>query len=457
MFLHRKIETNLKDWMDREDRHPLLVRGVRRCGKTTTIESVGRERFGAGFVKLDFQTNIAAVSALFNGPTDDVDRIVSNIAESLHVKLDPSSTLIFFDEVQLCERALNSLRFFSGSPWRVIASGSLLGVSAGERKLPFPSGVRQIKMHPMDFEEFLWAVGSAEMASAIRSHFESLEPYAAHEEALRLYHRFLVVGGMPRVVASYLEMGIDEVRIEQSEIDATYTADMTNPALHLSGISAKRIWDSLPKQLLRSTTKKFKYADVVRGGRRQRLMEPLEWLDGAGVLTICEMTKGTSSPLMPYDEEDGSFFKVYVADTGIMFHKFGIDPTAFLRAVDSGEAFASSDFRGALAENAVAQALSANDLLAYYWTPPTSWGARGELDFLLQTTHAELIPIEVKSGRNVGAKTLASFMRKAGAPAWYRLSERQFGKTVVDDGTERRVIPLYSAYCLGDGCIKRPL
>jgi predicted AAA+ superfamily ATPase len=456
-FMKRKMEATIERWLDEDSSHPLLIRGVRRCGKTTTIEKVGRERFGEGFVKLDFQTELESIERIFDGPTDNADRIVATLSDYKRIPITRERCLLFFDEVQLSERALNSLRFFADSGWRVIASGSLLGVTSNRRTLPFPSGVRQVEMHPMDFEEWLWAMGETPMADAIHAHFESMEPYVAHEEALLLYHRYLVLGGMPKVVSRYLETkDLEQARVEQAEIDATYTADITNPTFNMSGVSAKRIWDSLPKQLLRSSTKKFKYADVIRGGRRQRLLEPLEWLNASGVVTICDMTQSTEMPLSPFDQEEGSFFKVYAADTGILFYKFGLDPQFFLNVVDAGETLASSDFRGALAENFVAQMLSARDLISYYWTPPSSWGATGELDFLLQTTHAEIVPIEVKSARNVRAKTLASFVRHAGVSYSYRLSEKQFGReTMPDENTELRSVPLYAAFCLGDGCVRR--
>ena len=201
---------------------------------------------------------------------------------------------------------------------------------------------------------------------------------------------------------------------------------MTDPDNGISGIAARKVWKSIPAQLMRSSTKKFKYSEVERGGRRAKLMEPLEWLEGAGVISLNEMTECVAAPLIPFDEEEGSFFKVYLADTGLMFYKLGINPRLWLEAEELGAAVASSDFRGALAENSTAQAFSSNDLQTFYWTPPSSWKATGELDFLLQTDRMEVIPVEVKSARNVRAKTLASFMEKAHSPYAYILSGNDF-------------------------------
>ena len=454
-YLKRKAEADIDNWISHDPDHPLLVRGARRTGKTRVIEETGKARFGSGFVKLDFQTELASVSRFFDGPTDDVDRIVRDIADRRRIELDPNSTLLFFDEVQLDERALNSLRFFAGSRWRVIASGSLLGVSTGKRKLPFPSGVRQLELHPMDFEEYLWAMGESQMAQSIRSHAENLEPYALHGEAMAYWNRYLTLGGMPKVLSTYLESGsMEEARQEQREIDQTYTADMTDPTNGISGISAQRIWNSLPSQLLRASTKKFKYSEVVRGGRRQRLLEPLEWLAAAGIVTVNDLTRQTEAPLVAYDETEGSFFKVYVADTGLMCYKLGIDPDLLLRMTEAGIESTSSDFRGALAENAVMQALSANGLRTFYWMPPDSWGTRGEVDFVLQTGSLQVVPVEVKSSRNVTAKSLRTLVQKGRAPFAYRLSGNDFARsTVSGSDCELRSLPLYAAFCLGEGFV----
>ncbi len=445
--LKRKFSKNIEDWYSDDTEHPLLVTGARRTGKTFVIEHTCRSIAGDQFVKLDFQTNLEMVERIFDGPNDDTGRIASRIGEYMGKTLEPDRAIFFFDEVQLCEKALNSLRFFAGSPWRVIASGSLLGVTTKQRKLPFPSGVRQLTLHPLDFEEFLWAMGEDATAAAIREHAKTFDSYVLHEHALELYRRYLVIGGMPLPVRRYRDTGMLERALEEiSEIDATYTADMTDPENGISGISAKRIWDSLPKQLLRASTKKFKYADVVRGGRRERLLEPLEWLAAAGIVSINDLTRCAQAPLAPYSADEGSFFKVYVADTGVMFNKFGIDPKFVLDS--SLQGILSSDFRGALAENYVMQALRAAGLKTFYWMPEGS-GARGEIDFVFQTREAQVIPIEVKSARNVSAKSLARFMSEGRAPYGIRLSERDFGRAELENGCELRSLPLYAAHCIG--------
>lgn len=452
--MRRIIETVIEQWADSHDGRPLLIRGARRVGKTYIAEAVGRRVAGSSFVKLDFQTDLDLIAPLFDGPTDDVDAIMGRVAEYKRVRIEKESSVILFDEVQLCERALNSLRFFSGSGWRILATGSQLGVAAGSRALPFPSGVEQVTMHPLTFEEFLWSLGEDRMADAIRQHAASLEPYAAHREALRLFRLYQVVGGMPAAVCAHVAThSLDEVRIQQREIDETYTADMTNPANGISGVAARKVWSSIPAQLLRSSTRKFKYSEVERGGRRARLLEPLEWLEAAGVITINYLTEGTQVPLAPYDSLEGSFFKVYLADTGLMFYKCGVNPRLWLEAEAGQPPILSSDFRGALAENVVMQALSSNNLRTFYWVPPATWHITGELDFLLQTDKGEVVPMEVKSARNTRSRTLARFMERVECPRAYLFSENDFGVD-KNDGREVRHLPLYAACCIGEGFVR---
>lgn len=449
-YMKRKLELPIAQWATREHHRPLLIQGARRVGKTVLAEHMGEQLFADGFVKLDFQTDLTRISAIFDWPTDDVEGLVRRIAEYKGQEVRPETTLLILDEIQLCEQALNSLRFFEGTPWRVLATGSLLGVTTKKRSLPFPSGVEQLELHPFDFEEFLWAMGEEAMATDIRSHVANTTPYIRHDRALEWYHKYLVLGGMPRVLDVYRSEGTFAASLEvQREINATYIADMTDPDNGISGISAKRIWDSLPKQLLRSSTKKFKYAEVVRGGRRERLLEPLEWLSAAGIVTINDLTCDDRAPLAPYNDEEGSYFKVYVADTGLMFYKFGIDPAVFLD--EEMRLNLSSDFRGALAENFVMQSLAANDVHTYYWMPTDKVG-NGEVDFVFQDRLARVIPVEVKSARNVKAKSLQKFMREGSSPYAVRLSESNFGRTAME-GTDGVLLslPLYAAFCLGPG------
>lgn len=310
-------------------------------------------------------------------------------------------------------------------------------------------------MRPMDFEEFLWAMGEGAMADDIRERAQSIEWYPAHREALERFRLFQVLGGMPLVVRTYIETGsIDEARVQQREIDMTYTADMTDPENGISGTAARKVWRSIPGQLLRTSTKKFKYSEVERGGRRSKLLEPIEWMASAGIVLVNELTQCSEAPLVPYSEDDGSFFKVYLADTGLMFYKLHVNPVQWLETVDSATLPVAPGVRGAMAENSVAQAFAANNLQTYYWTTPSSWGGRGELDFLLQDDQMRAIPVEVKSARNVRARTLLTFAERARSPYAVVLSANDFSLGTIDGIVELHNMPLYAAHCLDEGFVR---
>ena len=202
-YMHRKLEAPIEAWSKSKQHRPLLIQGARRVGKTVLAEHIGTKFFENGYVKLDFQTDLARASAIFDWPTDDVDGLIKRIAEYKGQPIEPEKTLLILDEVQLCQQALNSLRFFANTSWRVLATGSLLGVTTKRRSLPFPSDVEQLELHPLDFEEYLWALGEEAMAEAIRHHAQSGESYINHDRALELYRRYLVLGGMPRVLNAY--------------------------------------------------------------------------------------------------------------------------------------------------------------------------------------------------------------------------------------------------------------
>ncbi|MBQ6505499.1 MAG: ATP-binding protein [Flexilinea sp.] len=445
--MRRKLETVVENWAKSDNSRPILIQGARRVGKTFLVENCGKKLFGDGFVKLDFQTDLERTGAIFDGPTDDITRIISRISEYKRMPIKPESSMILFDEVQLCEKALNSLRFFADSTWKIAATGSLLGVTVKKRSLPFPSGVKHIRMYPMTFEEFLWAMGEEKMAEDIRVHSGSCEPYINHDLAMDYYQRYLVIGGMPKVVRTWLNTGsFSEVREILEEIDITYIADMTDPDNGISAAAAKRIWCSIPKQLLRSSTKKFKYSEVVRGGRRTSLLEPLEWLEAAGIILRNDLTCSNSYPLLPFNEDEGSYFKEYICDTGLMFYKFGVEPEIFLDK--KLKLLINSDFRGALAENSVMQTLTANSLPIFYWMPDEKVG-NGEVDFIFHNEKGKIVPVEVKSGRNVKTASLKKLIRDADISRAYCLSENNFSAyTLEGTNCKIREMPLYAAFCI---------
>lgn len=441
--MRRKAEKDIISWLESGTREPLLIKGARRVGKTYLADDFLKEHIGQrNHVYLDFQTDLMQLDRPFEGRTD-VERIVADIELYTGQEIDAENSVIVFDEVQLCEKALNSLRFFARSPYRVVATGSLLGVTlkkaqentADERALPFPSDVRHLTLHPLDFEEYLWALGKETMARGIRRSYEESRPFLLHSEAMELYRQYLVVGGLPKAVAAYASgAGMQRVREIQAEVNETYISDMpgSNAAL------CKSVWDSVPKQLARESSRKFKYGDVVKGGRADRFADPLAWLTAAGIISLSRQTNSTKAPLIA--RNGGAFFKAYMADTGLMYYKYGLRPEVLLDPKTYQNL--SPSVRGALAENYVMQALVSNGLEPFYWTPGDS---QAEVEFVLNTPCGSVLPIEVKSGENVRSVSLRKYMKATGCPLGIRISARQFGQ----EGALKS-IPLYAAFCISD-------
>lgn len=409
-------------------------------GKTYALKKLGREYFGIeNFAYCDFQTDLQNLTRIFE-ESRTVEEVVEALELFLHQSIEPQKTLIAFDEVQLCEKALNFLRFFAESEYRVIATGSQLGLTLKSRSLPFPSGITHLYLRPLDFEEFLWALDEERMAVGIRKAVAQRRKFTAHEDALDLYRRYAVVGGMPRVVQAYRESrSLRDARTIQAEITETYAADMALYAPPSEMVRVQQVWGSIPRQLAREASGKFKYADVASGGRKQQFQNPLAWLQAAELVLINEQTNETSAPLVA--RGDGSFFKVYLLDTGLLFYRMNLDGEIFLDA--QKRAILNPCFRGAIAENYVMQSLIANELRPFYWVPKS--GAAAEIEFVLQNRAAQVIPVEVKSGSRVSAASFQSYLRKSEAPFGVRLSEKNIG----DEGGLVS-LPLYAAFCLDE-------
>ena len=453
--MRRKIDETLDRWADAPAGKPLLIRGARRVGKTYAVKALAERKFPGRSLYCDFQKRLDALAGSFSGETD-VSRIVSNLEMTYRFDID-SDTLLIFDEVQLCEKALNALRFFDGSGYRVIATGSQLGVllgapgegdAFGRRTLPFPSDVKHAFLNPLDFEEFLWALGEERLAKGVRASFNDAAPFLLHEEALSLYRSYVVTGGMPRPVAELAAgAGYDAVQEAQDEICQIYVADIALHAPEGSAVHVNAVWRSLPSQLARETTRKFKYADVARGGRESRYREPLAWLEAASLVNLNYQTNDCAAPLSARD--DGAFFKAYLADTGLLYYRSNLDPDMLL--VEARRSMLSSRFRGALAENYVMQALRANGLETYYWCPGTT--SQAEVEFVLQARSGHVVPVEVKSGDNVRSRSLGIYREKCKAPFAIRISAKNFGWT---NGVMS--VPLYAAFCIdGTAILERAL
>lgn len=430
--MERKIVNYLLEWKTSKGRMPLILYGARQVGKTyTTID------FGKRYYK-----NVVYVNMEDSGRYQEIferdlktDRIVRELSALTGQSIFPGDTLIILDEIQACERALTSLKYFceNAPEYHIIAAGSLLGVAVNRGKYSFPVGkVALHTLYPMDFEEFLAAIGNADLAAMIREHFNNDTPFPLHEMALDLYRTYLVVGGMPRPVLEYIDSGdFDYVLASQKTINDSYIADMAKYAAPSDTIKIMAAFNSVPAQLAKEN-RKFQYKVIKTGARAYDYEYPVEWLRASGVVNKCVKVTEGNIPLPVYAQND--YFKLYMADTGLLCSKFSLPAKTVLSLDENLNAF-----KGALAENYVCSALAVNGYTPFYWGSD----GRVEVDFVVQKKDGCIIPIEVKSAVNVKAKSLAVFVNKYKPEYSIRVSGKNFGFE-----NNIKSVPLYAAFCL---------
>jgi len=440
MELQRKVDAELRQWMDRAGRQPLLLLGARQVGKTFTVEHFGQAHFRST-VTVNFQTDLARLRPVFERSLDP-QAIVDDLSYLTGSRIVPGETLLVFDEVQLCQPALTSLKYFAeqAPECAIIATGSLVGVSV-HRETPytFPVGkVDIIQMYPLDFEEFLWALGKRVQADGIRACVAERRPFVAHDDAVGWARQYMMVGGLPRVVQAFIEASDwAEVRRLQRDLSTMYLADMALYADAQDAVRTRLLWESVPHQLARETNRKFIMTDVRSGARFHQYETSFAWLESAGLLYRHFQCEEPVAPLRP--RSGGTFFKAYLFDVGILSAQLGVVPEAFCNS--DGYQQISGAFRGGVVENYLKQALVAADLDSQYW----SSGNAAEVDFVLVDKTMKVIPMEVKSSDNTRSRSLSSYTARFSPSYSIRLSTKN---VATQNGLVS--LPLYAVFCLPD-------
>ncbi|MDR1015598.1 MAG: AAA family ATPase [Coriobacteriales bacterium] len=431
--MKRKIEGALLSWKKSPARKPLVLNGARQVGKTYSILKFAKAEYG-NHAHIDFsaQKDIAALFAADITP----DALVPQLRARLKTRLEPAETLLFFDEIQTCPRALTSLKYFceQAPHWHIIAAGSLLGVALGREEYSYPVGkVDTAALHPMDFEEYLWARGEETLSQLIREAFDENRALGLHDRALRLMRDYWFCGGMPEVVRATSSQAAPaaEIRRLQGAIVEGFLADMTKYASPLDTAKLLNVWHGVPEQLAKKNHK-FQYATIASSARAHQYEAPVNWLKAAGLVSLCHRITDALSPLGAFREQ--GFFKLYLLDTGILTGLYGAEQSDLEPSADKG-----SRFRGGIAENYVMQQLTAKGIDPFYW----GTASKSEVDFVFGSKSGDIIPLEVKSGKNVTAKSLESY-RNAYSPKYViRCSTKNFG---FENGI--RSVPLYAASCI---------
>ena len=406
LMLYRNKLSNLQKWKDQASRKPLILRGARQVGKTYLVKEFGKTHFpGVHYFNFEEDRGLESIFA-----SDlKTDRILDDLA--LHQNKEIGiNDLIIFDEIQACPSALTSLKYFceNRQDGFLVAAGSLLGIHLSSS---FPVGkVAFLDLHPMNFDEFLLAIGEENLNKKLAAQDKNFSvPGVVHEKLFKLFLTYLVVGGMPEAVQAYADnktssvVAFKSVRQIQKDLITSYTNDIAKHSGKLSALNIERVWRSVASQLslsLDGKAKKFRFKDILSGQKSFRdLSGPIDWLKKAGLVVQVGIANSGQMPSEAYAKENR--FKLLMHDSGLLGAMVDLSPEAIL-----GWKFGT--YKGYFAENYVAQELTSLGYPLYSWEEGTA-----EIEFLLAQKDYN-IPIEVKAGHIVKAKSLQMFDKKFG-------------------------------------------
>lgn len=404
----RKIEKTLLEWKEQSNRKPLVIKGCRQCGKTSSVMAFAKEHY-QHVVYLDFHEH-REYKAFFAGALD-IDTLIMLISAGIKgAKFVAGKTCLVFDEIQDCPSARASLKFFKlDGRFDVICTGSLLGVNGyktkeelkEEENASIPVGFEQIvTMYPMDFEEWLWANGIEQQhIGYLRDCLQKETPVieGMHQRMRELLLRYVVVGGMPEAVKTFLEThNMNNVQDVQRGIVETYKSDMLKYALQEDKSRIRECFESIPAQLAREN-KKFTYSVIRSNARSTQYLGSLQWIEDAGIIIRCYNLNITELPLD--GNADKEVFKVYMADIGLLVSMLE-EGTAW--SIMQGDMLS---YKGAIFENLIADILGKMGRKLYYFRKDSGL----ELDFVMRY-QGECCPLECKA-KTGNAKSLQTVLK----------------------------------------------
>ena len=441
--MKRNILSQMMAWNRRKVRKPLVLMGARQVGKTWLLNEFAQTAYRGNAVYVNLM-KMRMLRDQLEGGDITPKSVLEKIGIALDVEIVPGKTLLLLDEIQESSNVLTSLKFFNEDmpELAIVAAGSLLGLAVGRaggaRSLPngenpneprgsFPVGkVNLLDVHPLDFPEFVRAIGKNRLADRIESGDpSSLSPYAP--ELAEMLKRYLLVGGMPEAVNVYADTGnMRSVRDVQSEILSAYDADFVKHAPLSMLPKIRLLWNAIPSQLAKEN-KKFIYSALKTGARAREYESALQWLDDAGMVRQVYRVGTPRLPLKSY--RDFSAFRLYMHDVGLLGAMSDLPPSAVL---EGNGLF--TNFKGALAEQYVLQELTANGFEPCYWTNDAG---NAEVEFVIQG-ETGVCPVEVKAGINTQAKSLKVYRELFSPPFAFRTS-----LAAANDGPVVKDIPLY--------------
>ncbi len=430
--MRRSIMERLIRWKQSPLRKPLLLTGVRQCGKTYTLRQFGEEHFeDTAYLNLEQNHRIAAVFE------EDLDprRILKDLETLFLTKpVRLGSTLLILDEIQTAPRAITALKYFQEDipNLHVIGAGSLLGVSLRRQEASFPVGkVDRLQMYPLSFQEYLWANGQQPLEESLWRH-DLTQPLGAHYAAplKRTLLEYYVVGGMPEAVSLWAaHKDMEAVTQAQQNILAGYAGDFSKYAPPGEFTNLEAIWRSIPVQLARDNSK-FVFSRAKASARAKDLEGAMQWLVDAGLFHLLHKVEHAIAPLSP--QADRTYYKVYLCDPGLLCRMAGLSPASVL-----DEGAPPHALKGALTENFVLTQLIFQQYQPFYWRS----GNTAELDFLIEQA-GHVIPIEAKANLNTQAKSYREFARRFKPALGFKLSMKNLGLNQVLQ-TNTYSLPLY--------------
>lgn len=430
-MLRRKAVDKLKRWASKEKKKCLVVQGARQTGKTYLIEHFAKENYDE-VLEINFKETPSAMDVFAGDMTVD-SMIMALRFRYPNKRIEPEKTLIFLDEIQECEAAITSLKFWSlDQRYDVIASGSLLGVDY-KRASSYPVGyVEYIKLYGLDFEEFLWGIGiSEDMIASLRDYMEHrrMIPESINEQMMKYFRLYIAIGGMPEAVQKYVDtMDFREVDKVQRDLLQGYLYDIAHYASPEEKVKAEKCFLSLSKQLLDKENHKFQYKEIEKGARAQKYYSSIDWLICADIVHLCRIVTDLKFDLDDYTKEN--FFRAYTTDLSLL-----IAMKDFALKQHIVENTLQSNTKGGIYESAIADALHKKGYKLYFYKNESS---KKELDFTIQQ-NGHVVPIEVKSG-NTRANSLNSIMKKKNDISYgYKFVDGNIG--VDDNGVI--TLPLY--------------
>ena len=424
--MQRYALKHLIDWKNKKNHKPLVIQGARQVGKTWLMQEFGKKYYEqVAYINFDVDVKSREIFDV----DYDTERLIMDIGLATKTKINAENTLIIFDEIQECPRALTSLKYFreNASQYDIIVAGSLLGVACHEGT-GFPVGkVSFMNLFPLSFEEFLLAMGEGRFVELLnKKDFKTIKLFNNKYE--KLLKQYCYVGGMPEVVQDFVEnKDFESVRNLQKEILSAYEEDFTKHIPTNTVAKIRLLWKSIPAQLSKEN-KKFIYGAAKEGARARDFEAALSWLINSGLVYRVNKITKPDLPITAY--EDFNSFKLFVLDVGLLGAMTDLQADTI---IDGNRIF--EEFKGAIAEQYVLQQFKTiKDLPVFYWSNETS---RAEIDFVIQIK-SDVVPVEVKAERNLQAKSLKVYMEKFKPNYAIRTSMADYKKTdnLID-------VPLY--------------